>query len=88
MMAAVVALPAHTGLTSAACAALKVSRASLHRHRAALTAPPRKAKQQPPVARALPESEREQVLAHLHTPRFANQTPTPESGRGLCHLAR
>ena len=75
-MAAVVALPAHTGLTTAVCAALEVSRASVHRHRAALTGPPRKAKPRPPSARALPESERDQVLAHLHTPRFANQTPT------------
>ena len=75
-MAAVVALTPGSGLTTAVCAALEVSRASVHRHRAALTAPPRKAKQQPPSARALPESERDQVLAHLHTPRFANQTPT------------
>jgi len=33
-------------------------------------------KPRPPVARALPESERDQVLAQLSTPRFVDQTPT------------
>ena len=75
-MAAVVALPPCSGLTTAACAALEVSRASVHRHRVALAAPPRVAKSRPPSARALPENERDQVLAHLRTPRFADQTPT------------
>lgn len=76
MIAAVVALPPCSGLTTAACAALEVSRASVHRHRVALLAPPRVAKSRPPSARALPENERDQVLAHLRTPRFADQTPT------------
>jgi len=75
-MAAVVALPAHSGLTAAACTALEVSRASVHRHRAALLAPPRAEKPRQPSVRALPEIERDQVLAHLRTPRFADQTPT------------
>ena len=75
-MAAVVALIPGSGLTTAVCAALEVSRASVHRHRRALTAPPRATKPRPPVPRALPESERDQVLAHLRTPRFADQTPT------------
>ena len=75
-MAAVVALTPGSGLTTAVCAGLEVSRASVHRHRVALLAPPRAAKQRHPVARALPESERDQVLAHLRTPRFADQTPT------------
>ena len=79
--------PGQWGLTTTVCAALEVSRASLHRHRVALTAPPREAKRRPASARALPESARDQVLAHLSTPRFSDQTPTPESGRGLCHLA-
>ena len=74
-MAAVVALPARTGITAAVCAALEVSRASLHRHRAALTAPPREVKPRPASVRALPENERVQVLTHLRTPRFADQTP-------------
>ena len=76
MMAAVVALTPGGGLTTAVCAALEVSRASVHRHRRALTNPQRAEKQRPPVARALPERERDQVLAHLRTPRFADQTPT------------
>ena len=75
-MAAVVALAPSSGLTTAVCAALDLSRASVHRHRTALLAPPRAAKQRHSVARALPESERAQVLAHLRTPRFADQTPT------------
>ena len=75
-MAAVVALAPGSGLTTAVCAALDLSRASVHRHRTALLAPPRAAKQRHSVARALPESERAQVLAHLRTPRFADQTPT------------
>lgn len=75
-MAAVVALPAHPSLTTAACMALAVSRASVHRHRAALLVPPRAKEPRQPSARALPESERNQVLAHLRTPRFADQTPT------------
>jgi putative transposase len=76
VIAAVVALPPCSGLTTAACAALEVSRTSVHRHRVALLAPPRVAKSRPPSARALPENERDQVLAHLRTPRFADQTPT------------
>ena len=76
MMAAVVALVPGSGLTTAVCAGLEVSRASVHRHRMALTAPPRAEKLRPPSARALPESERDQVLAYLRTPRFADQTPT------------
>ena len=76
MMAAVVALAPGSGLTTAVCAALDLSRASVHRHHTALLAPPRAAKQRHPVARALPESERDQVLAHLRAHRFADQTPT------------
>ena len=75
-MAAVVALSPASGLTMAVCAALEVSRASVQRHRRALTDPPRRPKPRPPVARALRTSERDQVLAHLRAPRFADQTPT------------
>ena len=87
-MAAVVELIPGSGLTTAVCSALEVSRASVHRYRRALLNPQCAVKQRPPVARALPERERVQVLAHLRTPRFADQTPAPDSGRGLCHLAR
>ena len=75
-MAAVVALTPGNRLTAAICTALAVSRASVHRHRVALTAPPRLETRRTPSARALPESERDQVLAQLRTPRFADQTPT------------
>jgi len=54
----------------------EVSRASVQRHRRAPTAPPRATKPRLPVARALRTSERDQVLAHLRAPRFADQTPT------------
>lgn len=92
MMAAAIALPAGSGLTSAVCAALPVSRASVLRHRAALTAPPRAAKPRPPSQRALPERERVQVLDHLRSPRFADQTPTEvfatllDEGTYLCSI--
>ena len=75
-MAAVVALIPGSGLTTAVCTALVMSRASVHRHRMALTAPPRPTKPRSPAARALRTSERDQVLAHLRAPRFADQTPT------------
>ena len=80
-MAAVAALTPDSGLTAAICTALAVSRASVHRHRVALTAPPRAETRRTPSARAPPEttwpkSERDQVLAQLLTPRFADQTPT------------
>jgi transposase InsO family protein len=75
-MAAVVALTPGSGLTTAVCAALEVSRASVHRHRTALIAPPCAKKPRQPVPRALRTSERDQVLAHLRAPRFADQTPT------------
>ena len=75
-MGAVVALIPGSRLTTAACAALEVSRASVHRHRRALTDPPRAVKPRPASTRALRTSERDQVLAHLRTPRFADQTPT------------
>ena len=75
-MAAVVALTPASGLTTAVCTALEVSRASVQRHRRALTAPPRPTKPRLPVARALRTSERDQVLAHLRASRLKDQTLT------------
>ena len=86
------ALTPGSGLTTAVCAALEVSRASVHRHPLALTAPPRAEKLRSPVARALLESERVQVFAHLRMPRFVDQTPTevfatlPGEGVYLCRV--
>jgi len=92
MMAAAIALPSGSGLTTAVCSALSVSRASVLRHRAALTAPPRTAKPRPLSARALPEIERAHVLDHLRARRFADQTPTEvfatllDEGTYLCSI--
>jgi len=92
MMATAIALPAGSGLTVAVCAALSVSRASVLRHRAALTAPPPVRKARAPSSRALPESERDQVLQHLRETRFADQTPTEifatllDEGTYLCSI--
>ena len=92
MMAAASALPSGSGLTSAVCSALSLSRVSVLRHRSALTAPHRAVKPRPPSARALPENERDQVLAQLRTPRFADQTPTEvfatllDEGTYLCSI--
>jgi len=75
MMATAIALPAGSGLTSAVCSAPSLSRASVLRHRAALTDPPYVRKPRPASLRALPQRERDQVLQHLREPRFADQTP-------------
>jgi putative transposase len=75
-MAAVVALSPGSGLTTAVCTALEVSRASVQWHRRALTDPSRATKPRMPVARALRKSDRYQLLAYLRAPPFADQTPT------------
>jgi transposase InsO family protein len=92
MMAAAIAPPADSGLTSAVCSALSLSRASVLRHRAALTAPQPARKARAPSSRALPDRERDQVLLHLREPRFADQTPTEvfatllDEGTYLCSI--
>jgi putative transposase len=92
MMAAAAALPAGSGLTSAVCSALSLSRASVLRHRKALTAPPTGRKSRSPSSRALPDCERDQVLQYLREPRFADQTPTEvfatllDEGTYLCSI--
>lgn len=92
MMATAIALPADSGLTTAVCAALSVSRASVHRRRAALTAPPPVRKARTPSSRALRENERNAVLQHLRSPRFTDQTPTEvfatllDEGTYLCSI--
>jgi len=62
-------------MTKAACTALDVSRASVQRRRARLTAPPATARPRPRPARALSVPQQQAVLDLLHTPRFADQTP-------------
>ena len=65
VMAAVAALSPGSGLTAAICTALAVSRASVHRHRVALTAPPRLETRRTPSARALQKSEQYQYIVQL-----------------------
>jgi putative transposase len=72
---AVVALAPASGLTAAACAALGVSRASVQRRRARLTAPPAIVRPRPRPTRALSVPQRQTVLDLLHAPRFADQAP-------------
>ena len=75
MTAAVVAMPPKSGMTSAVCAATGVSRATVHRKRVRLTAPPVAARPRPRPVRALNDPQRRQVLDLLSTPRFADQVP-------------
>ncbi len=75
MTDAVVALAPASGLTAAACAALGVSRATVHRKRVRLSAPPAVAQPRPKPARALTVHQQRQVLAQLRAPRFADQAP-------------
>jgi transposase InsO family protein len=62
-------------MTAAACAALGVSRASVQRRRARLTASPAIRHPRPRPARALSASQQQIVLDLLHAPRFADQAP-------------
>ena len=75
MMQTAIALPANSGLTASACAALGLARASVYRARARLLRPPpsRSAKLAPP--RALGPEERSRVLDFLRTPRFVDLSP-------------
>ncbi len=75
MTEAVVALAPDSGMTAAACVALGVSRASVQRRRARLTAPPAVRRPRPRPARALTALQQQAVLDVLHMPRFADQAP-------------
>jgi len=63
------------GMTAAVCAAVGVSRATVHRTRAVLTAEPVLSLPRPRPARALTEPQQKIVLDVLHAPRFADQAP-------------
>ena len=73
--AAVALAPASGVSIVAACAALGVSRASVMRRRARLSAPPAIARPRPRPARALTVPQQDAVLELLHSPRFADQAP-------------
>ena len=74
-MDAVIALPPASGATAAACAALGLSRASVHRRRTRLTQPPAEPAPRPSPPRALSAAERQTVLDRLREPRFADLAP-------------
>ena len=69
------ALAPVSGMTTAVCAALGVSRASVQRRRCRLAAPPTIARQRPKPIRALSGPQQQAVLDLLHAPRFADQAP-------------
>ena len=62
-------------MTAAVCAAVGVSRATVHRARAVLTAAPVLSLPRSRPARALTEPQQKIVLNVLHAPRFADQAP-------------
>ena len=74
-MDAVIALPPASGATAATCAALGLSRASVHRRRTRLTRPPAEPALRPSPPRALSAAERQTVLDLLREPRFADLAP-------------
>lgn len=75
-MGAVVALGSASGLTTGACAALGVSRATVHRHRVLRDGPPAapSAPRSKPD-RALTIEQRQVVIDVLREPRFVDQAP-------------
>lgn len=62
-------------MTAAVCAALGVSRTTVHRRRVALAEPPTIPRSRPAPPRALSVPQRQIVLDLLRTPRFADQAP-------------
>ena len=75
MTDAVAALMSMPDMTAAICASLGVSRATVHRKRARLSAPLAVARPRPRPSRALSDPQRQQVLILLSAPRFADQAP-------------
>jgi transposase-like protein len=63
------------GATAAACAALGLARASVHRRRTRPTRPPAEPASRPSPPRALSAAERQTVLDLLREPRFADLAP-------------
>ena len=91
MMDNIAALPPKSGLIAASCAALGVSRASLHR-RITLQKNPRLPRLRPKPRRALSQSETDAILDVLRSPRFADQAPAEiyasllDEGKYLCSI--
>ena len=74
-MDAAVALAPRSGLIAAACAALGLSRASLHRREAARKQPRAVARVRPKPPRALTDAEQQHILEMLRGPRFVDLAP-------------
>src|ERR1035437_5644733 len=75
LMDAVAGLAPGSGLIAAACTALGLSRASLHRRQALRRQPPAAVRPRPTPKRALVAKERKVVLDHLREPRFVDLAP-------------
>ena len=74
-MDALAALPPTSGTGAATCAALGLSRASLHRHRNRLTRKLPEPLPRPSPPRTLNAAQRQAVLEQLRAPRFADLAP-------------
>jgi hypothetical protein len=74
-MDALAALPPASGTGAASCAALGLSRASLHRCRSRLTRPQPEPLPRPSPPRTLNAAQRQAVLDQLRAPRFADLAP-------------
>jgi putative transposase len=74
-MAVVTAMAPDRGMVTAACDALGLSRATLHRHRIAAAHPSVPARPRPRPARALTASQREAVIGLLREPQYADLAP-------------
>jgi putative transposase len=75
MMNALVELEPGPGVTTAACAARGVERATFHRRRGAATRPAVEPRPRPKPARALASDERQAVIELLREPRHVDQAP-------------
>jgi hypothetical protein len=81
-----------SGLIAAACTALGLSRASLHRRQAFRGQPPAPVRPRPPPMRALVAKERQVVLDLLREPRFVDLAPAEvyasllDQGLYLCSI--
>jgi putative transposase len=91
-MDAVAALAPGSGLIAAACTALGLSRASLHRHQAFRRQPLVPVRPRPTPMRALVAQERQVVLNLLREPRFVDLAPAEvyacllDQGLYLCSI--
>ena len=74
-MDAAAALAPRGGLIAAACMALGLSRAGLHRRGRATKQPPAPARARPKPPRALTDAEQRRILDMLRGPRFVDLAP-------------